>query len=558
MQRNIFAMHAVDQSPVNRLMLRPLLLIVLVVGSTAQIISVPSPPPPSPPLVSPTASPPSVSPTASPPATSPPAVTVPSAPSPPPPSPPFVATVSPGDRLTASDLAASLAIRHPLRPLHRTVATFRLPLSCRLSVPPSLPPPQLLNDADCWDGCGSTQGACLAAAPMAICRLTRGLPASASGNISLGCNGLHCCVSAATHLLHRYRRSLLLRAITAALAATSSPAPPPPPSPPPAPLPKPPPSPPPFRRRRLYRRRHPCLLRPPSPPAPSPPPPSPPSPAQPPPPRVQNLGVECWDGCGSTQGFCAGFCGVFGACCRLGFAGSPAECGAGTEGCDGNHCCVESGGQPPHAPLPPRPPPPPVSPSPSPSPPPSPAPPPMPLPPPPSPPPPPPPPTLPPPPPRLHHLLHHLRRLLHHPSSRHIHPRRLPRRRRRRRQHPAFARPHRSPPPSAIPTYRATARPMSSTATLQPSSSAGPLCRIRNGSPSRCRQARASAMLPSTIEPTRTFTERGSRHTRCGSDPASAIPTRSTCAAAGRRRRPYQLDSVHSWSGAARATTCRL
>ena len=47
-------MHAVDLSPVNRLMLRPLLLIVLVVGSTAQIISVPSPPPPSPPPASPT------------------------------------------------------------------------------------------------------------------------------------------------------------------------------------------------------------------------------------------------------------------------------------------------------------------------------------------------------------------------------------------------------------------------------------------------------------------------------------------------------------------------
>ena len=106
---------------------------------------------------------------------------------------------------------------------------------------------------------------------------------------------------------------------------------------------------------------------PPSPPPPSPSPPPPSPPPVPPPLDVINRGSDCWNGCSSIQGMCAAFCGPRGACCMVGFAGSPWECGSGSLGCNGFHCCIAAASLPsPKRPplLPPSPSPPPPSPSP--------------------------------------------------------------------------------------------------------------------------------------------------------------------------------------------------
>jgi len=145
----------------------------------------------------------------------------------------------------------------------------------------------------------------------------------------------------------------------------------PPSSPPSPPLPASPPSPPVS----------------PSPPAPPPSPPSSPtSPPALPPPHLQNLGLECWVGCGGPQagaswvgGRCesSSWCGSDGACCRVAFDAEDEVCGFGTIGCDTVHCCIAQptglawpppSPAPPSPPLPP-PPPPPSPPVPSPSPP---------------------------------------------------------------------------------------------------------------------------------------------------------------------------------------------
>lgn len=55
---------------------------------------------------------------------------------------------------------------------------------------------------------------------------------------------------------------------------------------------------------------------------------------------IAEEGLDCWLGCGKRQGKCTDFCGANGACCKLGFHDSPPECGSGTRGCDGRHCCV--------------------------------------------------------------------------------------------------------------------------------------------------------------------------------------------------------------------------
>jgi len=104
-----------------------------------------------------------------------------------------------------------------------------------------------------------------------------------------------------------------------------------------------------------------CALRPPStpppvptsPPPPSPAPPSPPSPSPkpsppptPPPLDVLNELQECFFSCAQQVGRCeaTNFCGTQGACCRKGFDTGIADCGYGTAGCEGNHCCVASVG----------------------------------------------------------------------------------------------------------------------------------------------------------------------------------------------------------------------
>ena len=55
---------------------------------------------------------------------------------------------------------------------------------------------------------------------------------------------------------------------------------------------------------------------------------------------------DCWLACGQAQGAC-NFCGSSGACCRRGFAGSPAECGFGAAGCTTTHCCSAPPAAPP-------------------------------------------------------------------------------------------------------------------------------------------------------------------------------------------------------------------
>ena len=57
-------------------------------------------------------------------------------------------------------------------------------------------------------------------------------------------------------------------------------------------------------------------------------------------PPLQHEGQDCWLSCNSSHGACH-FCGRGGACCRRGFAGSPAECGFGSIGCAATHCCVD-------------------------------------------------------------------------------------------------------------------------------------------------------------------------------------------------------------------------
>ena len=62
-------------------------------------------------------------------------------------------------------------------------------------------------------------------------------------------------------------------------------------------------------------------------------------PPAPPPPELRHAGTDCWAACSQRQGACA-HCGARGACCRGGFPASPAECGYGTLGCLGDHCCT--------------------------------------------------------------------------------------------------------------------------------------------------------------------------------------------------------------------------
>lgn len=44
-------------------------------------------------------------------------------------------------------------------------------------------------------------------------------------------------------------------------------------------------------------------------------------------PTVQNPGLDCWSSCNYSGGACPEFCGELGACCRLGWAEDPEECG---------------------------------------------------------------------------------------------------------------------------------------------------------------------------------------------------------------------------------------
>ena len=70
---------------------------------------------------------------------------------------------------------------------------------------------------------------------------------------------------------------------------------------------------------------------PPPPLLPLPPPP-------PPPPPLLNEGAACWNEC-DGNGFCASHCGG-GACCQAEKWDDPAECGYGSVGCIGQHCCT--------------------------------------------------------------------------------------------------------------------------------------------------------------------------------------------------------------------------
>jgi len=75
----------------------------------------------------------------------------------------------------------------------------------------------------------------------------------------------------------------------------------------------------------------------------------------PPPPALENIGVDCWWGCGRSGGACPGFCGAAGACCRRGADRGVLACGDGSEGCGNNHCCTAASQQPPPPPPPPPP-----------------------------------------------------------------------------------------------------------------------------------------------------------------------------------------------------------
>jgi len=56
--------------------------------------------------------------------------------------------------------------------------------------------------------------------------------------------------------------------------------------------------------------------------------------------EVHHKRQECYEQCGGSAGACPGFCGLDGACCRLGWE-DGAGCGKPSElGCDGRHCCV--------------------------------------------------------------------------------------------------------------------------------------------------------------------------------------------------------------------------
>jgi hypothetical protein len=61
------------------------------------------------------------------------------------------------------------------------------------------------------------------------------------------------------------------------------------------------------------------------------------APAPAPPTGVSNYQANCWEACDEKAGFCPGFCGDDGGCCRQG----DNDCGTGTNagtGCDGYHC----------------------------------------------------------------------------------------------------------------------------------------------------------------------------------------------------------------------------
>lgn len=94
-------------------------------------------------------------------------------------------------------------------------------------------------------------------------------------------------------------------------------------------------------------------LSPPCRPTPSSHSPSPPSqpPSKPPsqPPSapsssalLPHTGLECRSDCEHRGGACSGYCGVKGACCRLGDDNDNFECAHGTLGCEGHHCCTLS------------------------------------------------------------------------------------------------------------------------------------------------------------------------------------------------------------------------
>ena len=153
----------------------------------------------------------------------------------------------------------------------------------------------------CWAECSAAGPCAYCGAAGACCRLGFQLAVWQCGGGSLGCDGLHCCVTAAT--------------------------PPLAPSPP---------------------------ASPPSPAAP----PWPPSPNSPP--SIDHENEPCWAEC-SAAGPCA-YCGTAGACCRLGLQQEVWQCGGGSLGCDGLHCCVTAATpplapSPPALPLPPRSPP---------------------------------------------------------------------------------------------------------------------------------------------------------------------------------------------------------
>uniref|UniRef100_A0A7M5XDD6 Uncharacterized protein n=2 Tax=Clytia hemisphaerica TaxID=252671 RepID=A0A7M5XDD6_9CNID len=53
---------------------------------------------------------------------------------------------------------------------------------------------------------------------------------------------------------------------------------------------------------------------------------------------VKNLGSNCWWKCGKKGGYCPGFCGVNGRCCRRGW--NDAGCAGMATPCNGKHCCT--------------------------------------------------------------------------------------------------------------------------------------------------------------------------------------------------------------------------
>uniref|UniRef100_A0A7M5V828 Uncharacterized protein n=2 Tax=Clytia hemisphaerica TaxID=252671 RepID=A0A7M5V828_9CNID len=53
---------------------------------------------------------------------------------------------------------------------------------------------------------------------------------------------------------------------------------------------------------------------------------------------VKNLGSNCWSKCGRKGGYCPGFCGVNGRCCRRGW--NDAGCAGMATPCNGKHCCT--------------------------------------------------------------------------------------------------------------------------------------------------------------------------------------------------------------------------